>query len=105
MIAVDKDRGLPSKSRNWYDLNWNKKKIYWNTRPDDSVIDKPEQLDQIISLSEKIASDFHFLRVDWYILKDAIYIGELTLHPGSGFVPFQPEEWDFKLGELLNLPI
>lgn len=104
MFAVDKDRGKPSKARNWYDLNWDKKEIYWNTPSDDSDIPKPLLLDKIIELSEKIANDFIFIRVDWYILNTELYIGELTLHPGSGLVKFEPQKWDKILGDYIKLP-
>ena len=33
-----------------------------------------------------------------------IYFGELTYHPGAGTIDFHPDEYDFKLGEMLKLP-
>jgi hypothetical protein len=105
ILAVDKDRGKSTKARNWYDLDWNKKDIFWNTKGDNSIIEKPASFDKMIELSEKIAEKFLFLRVDWYLLNDQLFIGELTLHPGSGFVPFLPEKWDKILGDFLTLPL
>lgn len=105
IVAVDKDREKSTKSRNWYDLDWNKKDIYWNTMGDNSIIEKPKCFDEMIELSEKMARSFPFLRVDWYLLKNQLFIGELTLHPGSGFVRFSPEKWDTILGDYLKLPI
>jgi len=105
IVAVDKDREKSTKSRNWYDLDWNKQDIYWNTKGDDSIIEKPKCFDEMIELSEKMSQNFPFLRVDWYLLKNQLFIGELTLHPGSGFVPFYPEKWDTILGDYLKLPI
>ena len=37
-------------------------------------------------------------------MKEKIYFGELTFFPGCGFEEFTPEEWDKKLGELIELP-
>ena len=33
-----------------------------------------------------------------------IYFGELTFSHWSGMMPFDPEEWDYKFGEWINLP-
>ena len=33
-----------------------------------------------------------------------IYFGEITFYHNAGLVPFEPEEWDYKFGEWLNLP-
>ena len=44
-----------------------------------------------------------FLRVDFYSINDKIYVGELTLHPGSGFIQFDPREIDIKYGKKLNI--
>ena len=32
-----------------------------------------------------------------------MYFGELTFYPASGMGAFVPEEWDEKLGRMLNL--
>lgn len=104
LIAVDKDRGLESKSRHWFDLEWNKKDINWNTASDQSEIKRPLFLKEIIDLSEKLSKDFHFIRVDWYDVDGKLFIGELTLHPGGGIVKFEPEKWDKTLGDMLELP-
>ncbi|KLI33887.1 glycosyl transferase, partial [Brachyspira hyodysenteriae] len=34
----------------------------------------------------------------------AIYIGELTFYTNAGLSNFSPIEWDYKFGELLELP-
>lgn len=104
VIAVDKDRGLKSKSRHWFDADWNKLDIDWNTKSDDSRIEKPPFFDEIVQCSEKFAKDFLFLRVDWYDVDGKVYIGELTLMPGGGIVEFRPKKWDKILGDMLELP-
>lgn len=103
MIAVDKDRGKNTKSRNWYDIGWNKKDIFWNAKGEDVNISKPKKFDKMISLSESLSSKFDFLRVDWYILEEDLYIGELSLYPGAGLVAFYPNKWDEILGDYLQL--
>lgn len=64
--------------------------------------------DEMKLLAEKLCVKKCFppqLRVDLYNINGKIYFGEYTFHHDGGLVPFEPDEWDFKLGELVNLPI
>ena len=63
----------------------------------------PLQLDKILELSEKLAKDMYHARVDWYIINDKIYFGEITFFDGSGFEIFPNPEDDMYLGSLLEL--
>ena len=67
-------------------------------------IKKPENYNKMIKLSEKLSKNIPFVRVDWYEINGKLYFGELTFFPGAGFEEFTPEEWDYRLGELLKLP-
>ncbi len=67
-------------------------------------IDKPDQINKIITLSEKLCVHIPFARTDFYIVNDNIYFGEITFFPASGLEKFSPEDADKKLGELLLLP-
>lgn len=64
----------------------------------------PDNIDDMIAMAEKLSTGIPFARVDMYNVKNRIYFGEITFHPGSGFVPFSPDIWDYKLGEWLSLP-
>jgi len=54
------------------------------------------------TLAEKV--DSPFVRIDLYSIKGEVYFSEITFSPCSGLIPFEPAEWDAKLGELLELP-
>ena len=61
--------------------------------------------DEMISTAEKLAKPFPLVRVDLYEdVNNNIYVGELTFTPGNGTDSFNPLEWDYKFGELLELP-
>lgn len=66
--------------------------------------EKPQHFQDMIKLTQILSEKIPFLRVDLYEINNQIYFGELTFHPCSGFMPFKPEEWDEKLGELISLP-
>lgn len=55
------------------------------------------------NLAKKIGSPF--IRIDLYEVRNEIYFSEFTFFPCSGMIPFDPPEWDFKVGQLLKLPI
>jgi hypothetical protein len=42
--------------------------------------------------------------VDFYEVNGKAYFGEITLFHHSGFVPFDPEEWDTVFGSWVTLP-
>lgn len=67
-------------------------------------ISKPEKLDEMLALAEKLAKDIPFIRVDFYFVDGKIYFSELTFFPAAGFAPFEPEEWDKIFGDWLVLP-
>jgi hypothetical protein len=109
-IQVDMGRGTDNHCRNWYNRKWEREPFKWSslkkgkaTDPSPSNVDKPEMLEELITLSEKLSNDFLYVRVDWYIVNGSIYFGELTFHHDGGFRPILPYEWDKKLGEMLNL--
>ena len=39
----------------------------------------------------------------FYQINNKIFFGELTFFPASGMIPFTPEEWDEKLGDMIKL--
>ncbi len=60
----------------------------------------PEQLEQALELSKVLASDFDYVRVDWYIQHGQVYFGELTFTPGAGLVTGLDRGLDRMMGEM-----
>ena len=65
---------------------------------------KPQTFEQMKKLAEKLSLHIPHLRVDFYEVDGKVYFGELTFSHWSGFVHFEPKEWDEKFGEWINLP-
>ena len=65
----------------------------------------PYNLEKMIELAEKLSENIPFIRVDFYEINKKIFFGELTFYPASGFGIFIPEEWDEKIGNMLELPL
>lgn len=80
-----------------------RRKDYRTFEPD--LIPVPENPGKMKEIAEKLAkaSKASFVRVDLYEIDGHIYFSEMTFYPNSGFIPFEPAEWDTKLGEYLTL--
>lgn len=105
-IQVDYDR-FTDHHRNFYDTDWEYLPFTtcYPTNPD-HVVDRPDALEEMLGLAEKIAMDLGcipFVRIDFYIIDNCVYFGEITFYHGSGYEEFTPEEWDAKLGEWIRL--
>lgn len=67
------------------------------------IISKPQNYEKMIEIAEKLADGIKFVRVDLYNINGDIYFGEMTFFPGSGMEKFRPDEWDYIMGEWLDL--
>lgn len=88
----------------FYDTDWNLLNL---RRPDTSNSKQPQKQPQrfgdMLRLAAVISENIPFARVDFYEIKGKIYFGEITFFPASGLKRFTPEEWDLKLGKLIDL--
>ena len=71
-------------------------------RPD--LPPRPESLDMMIWMAERLAQDFDFVRVDLYEIDGRPLVGELTFYPMSGYLPVHPADTDLELGRLWRRP-
>ena len=102
-VEVDFNRWVKHKL-NPYDFDWNPLNFCDKSKNDYLAnIPRPKHLEEMRTVAEKISQNYPFLRVDFYSIYDQLYIGELTLYPGSGYIQFNPPEVDLKYGKILNL--
>lgn len=100
-----------NQSIDFYDTEWNHMSFsglfnnneYFSNSP--TSFSKPKNYDKMLSLSKKLSKTFPFVRVDFYLVEEKIYFGELTFFPLSGYGYFYPREWDRKIGDMLELPL
>ena len=65
---------------------------------------KPPEYEQLLSIADKLSEGIPQVRVDFYIFKGQVYVGEMTFFHNTGMCKFTPRGWDEKLGELIKLP-
>jgi hypothetical protein len=73
-------------------------------RNTDDTINKPINYEKMIEIAETLSKDFPHVRVDLYNIDGKIYFGEMTFFHGSGYIDFEPDEFDFILGEQFMIP-
>lgn len=66
---------------------------------------KPKTFEKMKEIATILSKGIPHVRVDLYEVNGAIYFGEMTFFHFGGVVRFEPEEWDYKLGEMIKLPI
>lgn len=65
----------------------------------------PDNFNEMKEKAQRLATEIGspFVRVDLYSINGGIYFSEITFSPCGGQIPFEPAEWDEKLGELIDL--
>lgn len=64
---------------------------------------KPHLFNEMVEIAKHLASNIDFIRIDLYEINNQIYFSELTFYPCSGLMLFVPEEWDYRMGRMLDL--
>lgn len=59
----------------------------------------PDNFEEMKKVAKKLSEDFPHVRVDLYDINGKIIFGELTFYGSSGYMQFEPEEFDFILGK------
>lgn len=87
----------------FFDMEFNHLPIY-NIHPNsDKPIEKPACFEEMKELAARLSQGMKCVRVDLYEINGKIYFGEFTFFHGGGFYLFEPEEWELKLGNLIDI--
>ena len=88
----------------FYDLNWNRLNVRYGDHEAESC-QCPKHLKEMLRLSRVLSKDFPQVRVDFFDTDDKLYVAELTLYPGGGYVKYYPESFNYEMGKHFKLPI
>lgn len=97
-------RGTGMTRFDYFDMDFNRlpiRQYYPNTKGD---VSRPKTLDQMIIAARELSKGIPHVRIDFYEVNGHMYFGEYTFYHFSGFMPFDPPEWDEILGSWITLP-
>ena len=87
------------------DKNFNRLPVQSRTQEKmDIDPEKPKNYEKMIEIASKLSKDFPHVRVDLYNEDGKILFGELTFYGASGYILYDPDDYDYKLGEYFDLP-
>lgn len=103
-IACDRDTPNEETKFNFYDMDFNLLP-FTNGHPNSTEpLKKPIGFEQMKELAALMSRGIPHVRIDFYDINGHVYFGEYTFYHWSGFVPFEPDIWDYKIGALISLP-
>jgi hypothetical protein len=86
-----------------YDMDWKRVPITMQFARLREEVPRPEGLGVMMEVCRKLARDFAFVRVDLYWTGGRVYFGELTFTPSAGLLKITPGDYDYAMGEMLDL--
>ena len=103
-LYVVTSRGIDIRYNNYY-IDWTPfdGSQFNGWKKTDYPLEKPTNFDEMIKISEDLASPFPFVRVDLYDINGTIYFSELTFTPAKGTLILDDDKCDFEMGEWLDI--
>lgn len=102
LLFVATDRPVDTRF-DFFDMNFNHLPIQQGHPLASKEIKKPKGFEEMKKIAKEVSKGFPHVRIDLYDINGDVYFGETTFFHFSGNVPFNPEEWDYKLGEWLDI--
>lgn len=104
-ILICSDRNRKKCTLSWYDTDWNFLPNVNSGRHsnDYKEIPRPSCLGQMLKYASVLAEGFPQIRVDFYIEKGKLYVGELTFTSQGGYMDYLSRGFSMKLGK--NVPL
>jgi len=66
-------------------------------------VPRPKTLDEMLYVAEILSKDFPHVRIDFFLVEERLYLGEMTFTTGNGLDPFSPVKWDEIFGSCWDL--
>ena len=102
LMYVASDRETDVKF-DFFDMDFNHLNMQ-NTHPNaETVPQKPQNFEKMKELCGLLTKGKPFIRLDLYEIDSKIYFSEFTFFHVGGFYEFYPEEWNKKLGDLIDI--
>lgn len=87
----------------FFNLDGSKMELHRDDYASIDEIEFPNFYNEMLKTASELCKEFPFVRVDFFVANDKYYFAELTFTPSACMMPFNPREYDWKWGELLNI--
>ncbi|MCL1987606.1 MAG: glycosyltransferase [Firmicutes bacterium] len=86
-----------------FDTNWNHKNLEREYKNAPVQPKRPNNLEEMLRIATVLCQGFIHVRVDLYETNSKIYFGEMTFTPTSGIHKFDDPNFNYELGQFINL--
>ena len=102
-MFIATDRAIHETKFDFFDMDF-KHLDFTQHYPNSPIpVHKPESFEEMKELARRLSEGLRHVRVDFYEVNGKVYFGEITFYHHGGTTPFEPEEWDYRFGELIEL--
>ena len=89
----------------FFDKNWKVLPFTEGNHLRDTTTKEQKNFKKMLEFSRKLAKGIPHVRIDWYEVNNKLYFGEITFFTEGGFEKFQPDEWNYKFGDMIDLTL
>ena len=100
LVCTDRENKL---KLSYYSPTWEKLDYVTDDYKESKLLEKPNNLNEMIEIAENLSKEFKFVRVDLYSIKKKVFFSELTFTPACGLVRYNTQEALNHLGSLIEL--
>ncbi len=87
----------------FFDLEWNNLGVRYGQKENNPFARRPKYMQEMIEICRVLSEGFPYVRVDFYETDHRWYLSEMTFTIDGGMIPFDPESFDFELGDLWKM--
>lgn len=88
----------------FFDMDFNRLPMRMQAPNSVVIPEKPKQFGEMKRLASILSARIPQVRVDFYVINEQIYFGEMTFYHCGGMVDVKPYEWNEKMGDMIHLP-
>ena len=93
----------------FYDMEWKHQEFTGLSHPhrpnSNNPIPIPSSFATMKEAARILSWNIPFVRIDFYEINGKMYFGEITFFPASGFGDFEPDKWNYILGDEIHLKL
>lgn len=87
----------------FFDMDLNRLTLTYGEHKNENLVIDRDKFNEMAQIAAKMSEGIKFVRLDLFMVNGQVYFGEYTFFDGGGFQWYQPEEWEYTLGEWIDL--